>query len=73
VFKRFLDMRSTYLYPDPQKNLHRLRKATVEMFDNVLFDNSKMIMFDWQKVSKLFFGDRKTEEVECFHIVNINI
>ncbi len=22
-------------------------KATVGMFDNVLFDNSKLIMFDW--------------------------
>jgi len=31
-------------------------RATVGMFDNVLFDNSKPIMYDKEKVS--FFGDR---------------
>jgi hypothetical protein len=32
---------------------NEVNMATVGMFDNVLFDNSKLIMYNWQKVSFL--------------------
>ncbi len=35
-----------------------MQKATVGMFDNVLFDNSKLIMFDWSPFWEFFFCDR---------------